>query len=457
MRDNDKVRIIMITLIAIVFATALINGAILIRHWNHTPGTMRFYLLISEIISIIVLALLNVFYSILTRKNGIILRLDDALIRSLKNEEKLKEEKSDLEIQLRHTQKLETIGTLAGGMAHDFNNLLSPILGYSDLALSQLSQDDTLYLYINEIVRAAGKAKEQVEMVLRFNNQSKDKKQDIDITAIVEETAMIMRPLLPSTVSIKLELDDEISYVKADPEAVNQILVNLCTNGWQSMEEKGGLLVIRTQKDDSGDYVILSVTDSGMGISDEVQKHMFEPFYSTKSDKSSSGLGLSVVQGIVTSIHGRIDFDTTEGYGSVFSIFIPLRKKEEAVLSLSPENTQGGHILIVDDDKHITSMISSMLGMYNFSVEIFNDSEKALKALKETPHKYHMIITDLTMPKMTGSDLRNEAKKIRSDIPVLIMTGYGHSLKEDETLVLKKPFIREELIHAIDDVMKETY
>lgn len=386
-------------------------------------------------------------------KSRKIKRLDEALMGSLRENGVLEEKKRDLEIQLRHTQKLETIGTLAGGMAHDFNNLLSPILGYSDLALSSLSKDDTLYLYVNEIVRAAAKAREQVEQVLYFSKQIDSGNRHIDLRTIIEETVMVLRPLIPSTVQFRLELCSEVVYVKADPGGVNQILVNLCTNGWQAMEETGGTLTVRTRLSSDGSSVIMSVADTGTGIENETKRHMFEPFYSTRTDKSSSGLGLSVVQGIVTSVGGKIGVDTTPGFGSVFSIYLPLKIRDPHKDGRGQITRSESHILLVDDDRNITSMICNMLGDFGFSIELFNNSADALKAFREQPWKFNLVITDLTMPGLTGSELKKELLKVREDIPVLIMTGYGPKESGPEKHVLKKPFVKDELLTAIEDLL----
>lgn len=390
----------------------------------------------------------------LKAKTETINRLDNALSKSISEKEKLAEIKNDLEIQLRHTQKLESIGTLAGGMAHDFNNLLSPILGYSDLVLSQLPQNNTLFLYVNEIVRAANKAKEQVEHVLHFSQQIDSKNKNVDLETIVQETVTVLRPLIPSTVEIKLQIEEEKTYVRADYSSINQILVNLCTNGWQAMNESGGILTIGTRKvAGEEDLVCLSVSDTGTGIDRETQKHMFEPFFSTRADRSSSGLGLSVVQGIVSSICGKIEVDSSPGRGSSFSVFLPITHySQKNGTALSAENISG-QIMVIDDDENITGLICNMLTDSGFDIELFNNSRDALQAFRDNPFKFKLILTDLTMPEMTGSAVKDEMKKIRKDIPVLIMTGYGSQNEDLDNIVLKKPFIKNELLASIEDIL----
>ncbi|MBI9097541.1 MAG: response regulator [Spirochaetaceae bacterium] len=441
-----------------LFILSMVMSSILyISIRQNMTGTLRFVLPTVLISSIVFFILLFLFSSTLLKMRlKTIKRLNDALQESLKDKADLEEQNKDLVIQLRHTQTLETIGTLAGGMAHDFNNLLSPILGYSDLVLSQLSDDNTLYLYVNEIVRAASKAKEQVEQVLLFSRQIDKDKKESDLESTIKETISILRPLIPSTVEIKLELGKEKTYVTTESSAVHQIIFNLCTNGWQAMEEKVGVLTIKLEKSEESDnFVLMSVTDTGRGIDSNTIEHIFEPFFSTGTDRSSSGLGLSVVEGILNSVNGKITVESTPGHGSVFTVYFPLKQMKSKEQNMSSLDSGSGHILIVDDDENITALICNMLADFGFHIELFNNSHDALKAFREQPYKFNLVITDLTMPKLTGSSLRNEMKKIREDIPILIMTGYGENSSDNDYYILKKPFLKNELLGAIKRLMEK--
>ncbi len=452
-----KLKRLLLVLMSLLFVDFIANAFLFFILKGTMTLTVSIILGIIIFSSIIIIIFLHLLYlGILKLNRKTIKRLDDALNDSLSEKEQLEERKNDLEIQLRHTQKLETIGTLAGGMAHDFNNLLAPILGYSDLVLSQLTHDNTLYLYVNEIVRAANKAKDQVEQILKFSEQIEHGNKDVDLESIIRETVTIIRPLIPSTVDILLDIGDDESYISADPSAIHQILVNICTNGWQAMEESGGKLTISlNRKLEDDDFIALSISDTGSGIDIDTKLHIFEPFFSTRINQSSSGLGLSVVQGILSSINGSIEVDSIAGFGSTFTVYLPRKRNTNIKLENNPLNTIAGHILVVDDDENITNMICNMLSDFGFNIELFSNSHDALQAFKEQPDKFNLVITDLTMPNITGSSLKSEMEKIRNDIPVLIMTGYGTRPQNSNSRILRKPFIKAELISAIEDMMQK--
>lgn len=449
-----KLKILLIILISLLFIDFIASTFLFVILRETLTMTNNIVLGIIIYSSIIILIFLIILYTMIFKINSkTIQRLDDALTESLSEKEILEEKKGDLEIQLRHTQKLETIGTLAGGMAHDFNNLLAPILGYSDLVLSQLPQDNTLYLYVSKIVKAANKAKAQVEQILAFSEQIENENKDVDLESTIRETVKIIRPLIPTTVDIILDIGEGESYISADSSAIHQILINLCTNGWQAMEDAGGKLTISLDRKREENFIALSVSDNGSGIDSGTRMHIFEPFFSTRINQSSSGLGLSVVQGILTSINGSIEVDSIPGFGSTFTVYLPRKRNRNSKIEKKSLSSISGHILVVDDDEHIATMICNMLSGLGFNIELFSNSYDALQAFKEQPYKFNLVITDLTMPNLTGSTLKKEMEKIRNDIPVLIMTGYGAQQQNPHSQILRKPFIREELISAIEKMM----
>jgi len=454
--NAKKLKNLLLVLISLLFAEIFTAMILFLLLRNEITGLIKIsFGIILSTSFIVVILLLIINRMMIDVQSKTIKRLEDSLLESLKDREKQEEEKNDLTIQLRHTQKLETIGTLAGGMAHDFNNLLSPILGYSDLVLSQLKHDNTLYLYVNEIVRAANKAKNQVEQILNFSRKIEKDNTDMSLETIIKETVTIIRPLIPSTVEIIMDIGETASYANVDSTAIHQILVNICTNGWQAMAEKGGKLTISISEDsEDNEFFGIAVTDTGIGMSSETKVHIFEPFFSTKTDRSSSGLGLSVVQGILSGINGKIDVNSNPGSGSTFTFYLPKKYGDFSDSGNGNLKEMSGHILVVDDDMDITAMICNMLADFGFKIELFSNSRDALQAFKNQPNKFKLVISDLTMPNMTGSSLKKEIEKIRHDIPVLIMTGYGSKDQIPENKILKKPFIKKELLSAIEDVMQ---
>lgn len=450
---KKSLQIIMSVLIAFIFLQLVLSLFVYVQYKEIYPPVIRNFLIFSIALSVLVFTTLHyIYFLIVKEKNNRIKRLYNALMNSLKKNEELTSRTTDLEGRLRQSQKLDSIGSLAQGMAHDFNNLLSPIMGYSDLALSRLSKNEPLYLYINEIVRAATKGKNQVEQILEFTKHKGKGGTKSDLNGIIEDTVAVLRPLIPSTVQIKLFLEKKAMTLGAGSEAVKQILVNLCTNGWQSMEKEGGKLTISSFLYDD-DTAAFSIEDTGVGIDRETRKHMFEPFYSTLTEEKSSGMGLSVVQGILTSVSGRIEIDSTPGIGSTFTVFLPLKQQETKQNGIQ-STKKSGFILLVDDDINITTLIGSMLREEGYQFEVYNNSTKALKAFQDNPNKYNMILSDLTMPNLTGMEMKKEIQKIRQEIPVLIMTGYGDKTEFDYQKILKKPFVKKELLSVIMELLQ---
>lgn len=398
-------------------------------------------------------------------------------ITDVTESKRVEQEKRELEKQLLRSQRLKTIGTLAGGIAHDFNNILTPILGYTDLALLNVPKTDPLHEDLKRILRGTHRAKDLVEQILLFSKQMEKERKPICLGAIVEEAMKLVRPSIPSTVRIDMRIDHDHPKVVADASQIHQVVVNLCANAWQAMEPKGGLLglAIGTERFDSsspnrpdglpeGDFVRLSVSDTGIGMSQENLSRIFEPFFTTKNKgDEGTGLGLPVVTGIVSAHSGTIEVESELGQGSTFHVYLPAVESESKTVDSGHATIKGGHetLLIVDDEEAITILLKKMLERYGYAVEAFSDNLAALEAYKQNPDKYDLVITDLTMPRLTGLDLSKRIIEIRPDKPIIITTGFSNQLSDvkldDYNIhrVLDKPVMMTDLSAAVRDALEK--
>ncbi len=383
------------------------------------------------------------------------------------------EEKHQLESNLRKTQRLETIGTLAGGIAHDFNNILTPILGYAEMGVLSLSKEEPLHDYFIEIAQAAEHAINLVAQILTFSKAQENTPDIVSIQKIVAEVLKLLRPLIPSTITIEQHLDTSCSNILADPSQIHQVIVNLCTNAFHAMEESGGLLTIELSEivPDTGmqkmlpklqaeSYIKLSVSDTGTGMDETTMERIFEPFFTTKSVNKGTGLGLSVVHGIITSFGGEIIVESRQHQGTVFTAYLPVIKKEPENIALTDEPAKGnGSILFVDDESSVLKIMTMMVTKLGFSIEAIRSPLLALDLFRQNPERFDIIITDLTMPEMTGIELAEKLHKTKPQLPVILMTGYGKDLEQTTPLshygickFLKKPFKLAELASTINEI-----
>lgn len=375
------------------------------------------------------------------------------------------EDKSNLQKQLLRAQKLETIGTLAGGIAHDFNNILTPILGYADMASAKLPDYHPVNKDLKEIVRAANRAKDLVQQILTFSRNTAKEKQPLRLQSIVKEALKLLRSSIPSTIEIRQEIETDCPKIFADASQMHQIIVNLCVNAAQAMELKGGIMDIELSSVNVDDktaqrypnlkkqnYVRLAVSDNGCGMNEDTLSRIFEPFFTTKEVDKGTGMGLSVVHGIVKTHHGEIIAESGPGKGSKFAVYLPVTVEDESpeILESVEVDTGTESLLIVDDEKVVAMMLKKLLEQLGYAANVETESKKALDRLKANPAQYDLVLTDLTMPGMTGLELAREIKKVRADLPILLMTGYGDSIAEDATQynikrILGKPINRKEL------------
>jgi PAS domain S-box-containing protein len=405
-------------------------------------------------------------------------KIDDnhflAFCQDITGRKQTEEEKNRVEAQLRQVQKMEAIGHLAGGIAHDFNNILAAIIGYTEMAIEGAPQTGDFDDDLKEILAAGQRAKELVTQILTFSRQTEREPELVEVIYIVKEAVKMLRAMLPSTIELcwKSGVHPQ-SRVLADPTEIHQVVMNLCTNAAHAMREKGGKLDIEVGEvvlgDDAplphpdlapGDYLRLRITDTGHGMSEEVMVQMFDPFFTTKAKGEGTGMGLSVLHGIVKSCNGAITVESEEGAGSTFNVYFPRISVE------SPETARDaktlirgkGHILFVDDEKPLADFGKKMLEQLGYSVTTTNSSKKALEIFTSNPSRFDLLITDYTMPRMTGLDLAREVKRVRPGMPVILCSGFNDKVDELNfssfgiEAFIPKPFN----IHKLSRLVKST-
>lgn len=398
------------------------------------------------------------------------------IIYDITKQRQAEKEREKLKKQLRQAQKLETIGTLAGGIAHDFNNILTPIIGYTDMALTGLPRTAPLFSDLQEILKGAIRAKELVSQILTFSQHIEREHKPIKLHLIISEALKLLRPSIPATIEIRQHIDESCDRVLADPGQIHQVIINLCTNGFHAMEKTGGTLTIELSQIrinattakvrpnlSPTEYIRLRVNDTGIGMDETTLDRIFEPFFTTKTVDKGTGLGLSVVHGIVRSHNGDIIVSSEPGTGSTFDIYFPITKAQTEAESSEINKILGGHelILVVDDEPAVCRVLKKSLERLNYSVDVKYSSIDALKAFRKKSTKYDLVITDLTMPIMTGLDLSKQLNKIQPDLPIILMTGYGESLTGDIIKhygikrVIGKPLTIKELAAVIRQVLAQ--
>lgn len=359
------------------------------------------------------------------------------------------EQKEKLEEKLRQAQKMEAIGTLAGGIAHDFNNILSVIIGYTEIAKEESYQLPSCTSNLDEVLKAGARAKDLVRQILAFSRQSNTERVPLQPVTIVKEAVKMLRPSLPTTIQINLAIGTKVANILADPTQINQIIMNLCTNAFHAMEETGGSLDILLKEKyfsaedlskepgiEAGYFVQLSVCDSGPGIAPQIRDKIFDPYFTTKEAGKGTGLGLSVVHGIVKSYGGMISLDSESGQGTAVHIYFPAITVDVIPQVDDTANIPIGseHILFVDDEKLLVNLNKIMLEKLGYRVTTSTNSKEALQIFQEQNDQFDLIITDQTMPGLTGAELAREMLQLRSDIPIILCTGYSSVISEEQAL-----------------------
>ncbi len=397
-----------------------------------------------------------------------------ALAEDITEKKKLEEDKKNLERQVHQNQRLETIGTLAGGIAHDFNNILTPILGYAEMIKMALSNNPKLRNKADQIIKASLRARDLIQQILTFSRQIDQQVKPVYIQHIINEATHLLRASIPSTIKLKKEIDKSCMPVMADPAQLHQVLINLCTNAYQAMEETGGELFIGLKQvhvDNGmanihpglkpGIYNQLIVSDTGEGMEPWVLERIFEPFFTTKGVGKGTGLGLSVVHGIIKNYHGEITVYSEKNKGTVFHVYLPVADIKEIHEVERNENIPHGneHILIVDDEPSVLELEQQMLHYFGYKTHGLVESNKVLDELMANPRKYQMLITDLTMPNLTGRELAARVRAQFPNLPIIMITGYSEELTDDIKekygiqAILMKPVVASELAKTVRQVL----
>jgi PAS domain S-box-containing protein len=383
-------------------------------------------------------------------------------------------DREHLEAQLRQSQKMEAMGTLAGGIAHDFNNILGAILGYGELAHDHSAPGSAMRRYIENVLHAAGRAKTLVDRILGFSRSGLGERVPVNVQTVIEETLELLTASLPPGIHLQKRLEAGDAAVIGDATYLHQVAMNLCTNAIHAMAH-GGVLEVsldRVQVSEArrlsrgmlspGTYVRLIVGDTGIGIAPAVMERMFDPFFTTKGIGEGTGLGLSLVHGIVTELGGAIGVVTGLGEGSRFEIWLPVvadSGRPSTETARPPPRGHGQTVMIVDDEQALVALATEMLAGLGYEPVGFESSSAALQALRAAPQRFDLLLTDEAMPDLTGSELAREIRRIRADLPILIMTGHGgaqlaQSAAEVGAMeVLRKPLRGSELAEAIARVL----
>ncbi|MCB9367434.1 MAG: response regulator [Calditrichaeota bacterium] len=383
-------------------------------------------------------------------------------------------EQKKLELHLRRAQKLETIGTLAGGIAHDFNNILTPILGYAELAIADWGNRDRRSDSVQQIITAALRARDLVRQILLFSRQSESSKEPTELHMVVDEAIKLLRSTLPAQIEIIEQLDRESGLAMADATQIHQMVMNLCTNAFHAMEEKGGELAVslsRIEVDHEmvvsspglkpGPYLRLTVSDSGCGMSRALQEKVFEPFFTTKEAGRGTGLGLSLVHGIVADHSGHITLISELGKGTTFHVYLPQIEKSDRQVRVAEPHTLSGaeRILLVDDEDQIASMADKILSRLGYSVTSFTNSQEAFERFEARPEDFDLLITDLNMPRISGITLVQKVHELRPDLPVIAISGFSDKISEANcskfgiSHYVMKPVVTKELVGVIRELM----
>ncbi len=383
-----------------------------------------------------------------------------------------------MEEQLRQAQKMEAIGVLAGGIAHDFNNILVPILGYAELAECRLAPDDPLTTDLQQIIKGALRAKDMIAQILAFSRKAPQKRQSFEPQLVVREVLKFLEASLPRTIRIESDIAGDCGTIMVDPTQFHQIVMNLCINAQHAMMQQGGVLTVRMArtivgKDDQslltgglipGPYLLLAVSDTGSGMDYQIMERIFEPYFTLKPQGEGSGLGLSVVHGIVKSYHGHITVHSEPGKGTSFQVYLPSMVEQlswpEKESSLT-ETAGVERILLVDDEELITDMFDTILTRLGYQVIVFNDSLEALAFITQDSTAFDLLVTDMSMPNLTGLELVQKTLAVRPDLPVILCTGFNQMISKEEAKALgihtylEKPVLVKDLTEAIRQALDD--
>jgi len=379
------------------------------------------------------------------------------------------------ERQLQQVMKLQAIGTLAGGIAHDFNNILFPIVGYTELTMDDVPEDSQARQNLEEILKATNRAKGLVQQILTFSRQGGQERKPLKVQFLIKEALKLLRATIPSTIEIECNIDEACRHIMGDPTQIHQVVVNLCTNAYHAMQETGGTLEVGLEEVDIsyeksvervgtkvGPHLELTVKDAGHGMGPDVMERIFEPYYTTKEQGKGTGLGLSVIHGIIKNHGGDISVSSQLGKGATFTVYLPVIDDidvEIEPIEAASANQGNEHILLVDDEEQIVDIEKQILERLGYQVTAKTDSQEALEEFSTRSEKFDLVITDMTMPKMSGDQLALKLMDIKPDIPVILCTGFNETINEEKALAMgidrfvMKPIVKDDLANTIRSVL----
>ena len=420
------------------------------------------------------------YYPELQKRIAELEKANEELLLEVTNRQRAQATQRKLEGLLQQSQKMEAIGTLAGGIAHDFNNILSAIIGYTELAkLSLLRTDFTEKAKVTndleQVLQAGQRAKELVKQIVSYSRQQNQPRKPIQVNTIIREALRLLHASIPKSVEIRENIADHDTLILGDPTEIHQIIMNLCTNANHAMRDKGGILAIELvpteiHPDDEksttlrltpGPYLLLKICDNGRGMEKAIQDRIFDPYFTTKESGEGTGIGLAVVHGIVKSHNGHISVYSEPGKGSSFLIYLPrivredVRKDEIHTIE-TPAGTE--RILVIDDEVIIADMEQRLLESLGYQVTSITSPFDALHLISAQPHRYDLVLTDMTMPRMNGAELAQKILRIRADMPVILCTGFSEMMNEKKARAIgirdyvMKPLIRKDIAKAIRKV-----
>jgi len=389
-----------------------------------------------------------------------------------------------LELKLRDSQKMEAIGTLAGGIAHDFNNILYALLGYGQLALDDIPTDHPAHIPVQEICKAGERATDLVDKMLTFGRRADAGREVISLKPVIEEALGLARASLPSTIEFNINLEDGCPFVEANQTQIHQVVLNLCTNAEHALRDRSGTLDVSLQHCQTGvdeqreysslppgSWLCLEISDTGSGMEQAVLDRIFEPYFTTKKPHEGTGLGLATAHGIIKSHKGQVFVTSTVGQGSSFKIFLPeSSQKGLSNTDLSETDNVGdvkcqssqGNIMVIDDEQMIVDILCKTLPRLGYEVSGFTEGIKALEVFRSSPEAFDLVITDQTMPHITGFEVAGELLNMRPDLPIILTTGYADQAGENNAIEIgiskfvPKPLKISELSQLVDELLGET-
>ena len=388
--------------------------------------------------------------------------------------EELEQRVKELEAQLQHACKMVNIGTLSGGIAHNFNNILGIIVGNTEIAMMDVPKWNSTRHNLEEIRKACLQARDVVKQILAFSRQSKQEMKPLKISPIIKDSIKLLRSLIPTIIEIRQNISSRSDTINADPIQIQQVLLNLCTNAAHAMRENGGILEVSLENNtldeedaasyndlSPGNYLRLTVSDTGHGIEPDILDRIVDPYFTTTDVDEETGMGLAVINGIVRNHNGEITVYSKPGKGATFHVYFPLAEEEVVAETDTEESLPTGIecILFIDDEKALVNLGRQILGRLGYSVISRMSSSEALELFQKNPDQFDVIVTDMTMPNMTGIDLAKELMKIRSDIPIILCTGFNEKIDEAKAMEMgisafvMKPIIMRDIANKVREVL----